>query len=1574
MTRRSLLPLLLAPLLLIGAESNRPLDSGADPTVTSLPADEAHSAYREGSGFINAFADPAYYTDVRRLGHIMCERPVVVWGRTMGPRYPRDSFIDWTGLSNPSHTCALYAQVPDASLFTVSEAVTFKDPSGTTLGTGTVYSRNTTTNRLVLDLSTPPIPLTIGDKVVRDADASQHEVLALQQNDLMAIGCASHWQEAVAERYCGTPKGVILLGGQKPWDFIPYDPAKRAGAGYDATIWEDLDFDGVHDAGEDVALDPSWLLSITGTEYNENLAHWSSGVVNNDPSGNQIDWSWISGAGGFASCCYNGTTTCSAGDSCPIGVVTASGAQATVESLAMDLCNADARRFAAWHILRNLEAMDVDGPGMGQKPGWLRPVFGATAKAASCNVTGSRAYWGPARPAGDSQGTCLAGLFADTPYGQSGQDDYTPCLQAFNDELLTLLHVDYASGDHGFGGAGRPWYVGTNNRVSWGDLRGAWWTLLMRRDPLFLGEITTFGRYWLTAYQPSAGPPPANQAPIADAGADQSLGDPDASGDASASVDGSSSTDDVGIATWTWERVDPGTGDVVETYALATSTGSVVVPVGTWTVRLTVCDGDATPLCDSDTLTVVVAANQPPVATDSPDVTVTDTDGNGSEAGTIGCTGTDPDGSYDHGELFEGATSLGVVTPPATSKVVTEAVGAHDLTCVPYDNAGQAGTPDHVLFTVDPQTPPPNVAPTAVLEIDGTQAALHQATDSDGDGFAAFSYDARSSTDPEDGAPVGYAFKCPPSTGAAINEVLDHATVNAPVGDTDCELVVTDSGSLTGSATTTLRVIGAAPVVTGVFVTPNTVTTGGGVTLDVTFTGSTNGLGFSWNDDVTGAQLYSPSANVQSPSVSGFSTPETGKQFCVVVSNAYGSAPSACVPIQVVAAGANFQIVLSASRRTGPAPLGVQLSAIGTRYLPYETGSCTDSAESANCGPGDIGGGHVLAWGGTVHDVDYWFDAGKASTSPPSWGAYVGKTGKGWDRSTNLSGPLPVMAVVYDQPGTYTPSVQATEQFSHDTQVQSGLTEGGGSTIIVADPDGYFGSIDCIAPSGGSGGMGRCDNTYTSICGHTTIGNGKWVKIKQGASLDLDACGTGVDLSGDSRISVWPMPTPGNIETMSSSSLAVLTGTSQSFALIDVEDGATPGILGIETRIKSSTTFNNCSTTGGKYNCTWIKVKKDSRNALIYLWRGRGPGTIGMGTNVADATNPTFYSHDGGMIYAFSSVNGTTGNMEAMHGYNGMNLGGYLFSIAAGFFGRGGEHNIRLFGGGSRTAGSKPSAGHLDQNARGGLLMSHVILAETPTEESASGGKGNIGIKGNAGFSNGPPYKSFPMRGFFVDWAFSAVPPSPQGKAGIANFGSAKNDNSFPRVEDVRIANLFVKPLWRPAGYVGAQGEWVSISDSLLNGDAKSMLNDYANGLVGGSGSCLEPGDSSASSTCNYIRRYYREYRNTLVHDQVGGGSQQVQPCNSQCVGWDNLVVERGSVRGSAGFSGANWGGNIQLPSGQNPFAVSIPGTDLDDYCVTSTAANNGGATFGWGDANGIETLPATRDSGFRQCAGTPIP
>jgi hypothetical protein len=286
--------------------------------------------------------------------------------------------------------------------------------------------------------------------------------------------------------------------------------------------------------------------------------------------------------------------------------------------------------------------------------------------------------------------------------------------------------------------------------------------------------------------------PAPNQAPVANAGPDQTVTDTNGNGSESVTLNGSGSSDADGtIVFYEWREGVPtiGTG----------ATPTISFAVGTHTVTLFVTDDDGTMATDSVVITVNPAqppSNVPPTANAGPDQTVTDTNGNGSESVTLNGSGSsDTDGTIVSYEWREGASVIGTGASPT----ISFAVGTHTVTLQVTDDDGATAT-DTVVITVNPAPPPPNVPPTANAGPDQT------VTDTNGNGSESVTLNGSGSSD-TDGTIVSYEWR----EGAAVIGTGASPTISFAVGTHTLTLQVTDDDGATATDIVIVTVNPAPP-------------------------------------------------------------------------------------------------------------------------------------------------------------------------------------------------------------------------------------------------------------------------------------------------------------------------------------------------------------------------------------------------------------------------------------------------------------------------------------------------------------------------------------------------------------------------------------------------------------------------------------------------------------------------------------------------------------------------------------------------------------------------------------------
>ena len=182
-----------------------------------------------------------------------------------------------------------------------------------------------------------------------------------------------------------------------------------------------------------------------------------------------------------------------------------------------------------------------------------------------------------------------------------------------------------------------------------------------------------------------------NDAPVADAGSDQTVYDDDGNNSESVSLDGGGSSDSDGtIASYVWKEG--------ATQIATGATPSVSLTVGTHTITLTVTDDDGA--TDTDTVVVVVSDNHLPVSDPGEDEVVEDTDDDGTVSVSLDGTGsTDSDGSIS---TYVWKNAAGTQIATGSQPTVSLGVGINDLTLEVTDDDSGVST-DVVRIWVMPK-------------------------------------------------------------------------------------------------------------------------------------------------------------------------------------------------------------------------------------------------------------------------------------------------------------------------------------------------------------------------------------------------------------------------------------------------------------------------------------------------------------------------------------------------------------------------------------------------------------------------------------------------------------------------------------------------------------------------------------------------------------------------------------------------------------------------------------------------------------------------------------------------------
>src|SRR5690606_38711098 len=265
---------------------------------------------------------------------------------------------------------------------------------------------------------------------------------------------------------------------------------------------------------------------------------------------------------------------------------------------------------------------------------------------------------------------------------------------------------------------------------------------------------------------------PDNVAPVGDAGPHQTLTDTDDDGEEEVTLDGSGSTDSNGeIVTYSW---------LVNGNEIATGVNpTVVLPVGSTTVVLTVTDDDGATDTDSVVIMINSPGNMAPIADAGPNQTLTDTnDGDEEEITLDGSGSTDPDGEIVAYSWSVNETEIATGVNPT----VVLPIGSTTVELTVTDDDGATDT-DSVVIMINS---PDNVAPVADAGPDQT------IMDTDADGEEEVTLDGSGSTD-SGGEIVTYIWSV---EGTEIATGI-RSTVVLPIGSTTLILTVTDDNGAT---------------------------------------------------------------------------------------------------------------------------------------------------------------------------------------------------------------------------------------------------------------------------------------------------------------------------------------------------------------------------------------------------------------------------------------------------------------------------------------------------------------------------------------------------------------------------------------------------------------------------------------------------------------------------------------------------------------------------------------------------------------------------------------------------------
>jgi len=284
--------------------------------------------------------------------------------------------------------------------------------------------------------------------------------------------------------------------------------------------------------------------------------------------------------------------------------------------------------------------------------------------------------------------------------------------------------------------------------------------------------------------------PAANQPPVANAGANQTITLPLDS----ATLNGSASIDPDGtIVSYTWTKISgPATGAIVSASSANTVVDKLVQ--GTYTYKLTVRDNSGATSSDTVTVTVNAAANKPPVANAGTSQTITLPT---NTASLNGSASSDPDGtiaSYSWTELSGPNTATISGNKTATPAVSGLIAGQYIFQLTVTDNSGATSTASVKITVVAAPNQPPvaNAGTNQTITLPANSVALNGSK----------SYDP-------DGTIVSYAWTKISGNGAItiLNSNTPTPTVQGLTsGQFVIQLVVTDNNGASGTAQVTLTV------------------------------------------------------------------------------------------------------------------------------------------------------------------------------------------------------------------------------------------------------------------------------------------------------------------------------------------------------------------------------------------------------------------------------------------------------------------------------------------------------------------------------------------------------------------------------------------------------------------------------------------------------------------------------------------------------------------------------------------------------------------------------------------------
>jgi len=357
--------------------------------------------------------------------------------------------------------------------------------------------------------------------------------------------------------------------------------------------------------------------------------------------------------------------------------------------------------------------------------------------------------------------------------------------------------------------------------------------------------------------------PSGNQAPVANAGPQQTITLAPGQSTVSVTLNGSASSDPDGtVASYAWSGLSGAPQPTPATGA----TPTVTLGTGSYSFSLVVTDNNGASSAPSQvTVTVNPAGNQAPIARAGANQTVTLASGQATTSVTLnGSASSDPDGSIAS-YAWSGVGGAPQPTPASGAlPIVTLGTGVYSFALVVTDNLGATSAPAQVSVTVNPTG---NQAPTANA---GTNQTVTLAS---GQATTSVTLNGTASSDP-DGTVASYAWSG--LSGAPQPNPTSGATPSVTLGTGTYlfQLVVTDnSGAASAPAQVAVTVNpGANQAPTANAGANQTITlTSGQTTVGVTLNGNASRdpdgsiASYAWNG-VSGAPQPTPAA-AATPSV-----------------------------------------------------------------------------------------------------------------------------------------------------------------------------------------------------------------------------------------------------------------------------------------------------------------------------------------------------------------------------------------------------------------------------------------------------------------------------------------------------------------------------------------------------------------------------------------------------------------------------------------------------------------------------------------------------------------------------------